>query len=275
MTTFITQQAGNLDPVVARLGTIELRRSELIELVRAREQRSGEASVPDDVNYLLRAELATRAALVEALARGWGSRPDIAAEVERYRARLTVSRYLDSVTSPPPQYPTDGELKVAYDANKETLRVPRRFRVAQIYLSFVAEADTLEQNKFAKHMAELAAKARTKDVDFGDLARRHSEHQESAERGGEIGWVSEEVVVPEIRAALVALGVGEVSHPIRTSQGWHIVKLLEDQPSRPGSFDELRPILIRGLRLSRAQQNEREYLDSLMQRVKIVDAVRT
>lgn len=272
MTSFISQHAADVDPTIARLGGIILRQSELSELVRSRQLQSSEAHLPDNLDYLVRSELATRAVLAEAVARGWSARPDIAAEVERYRARLIIGRYLDSLTSPPPDYPTEADLQIAYDANKETLRVPRQFRIAQIYLSFVADADHTEQNAFAKRIAELAAKARAKSADFAELAKSNSQHKESAELGGEIGWVTEDIVVPEIRSVLLSLAVNEVSSPVRTVQGWHIVKLLEHRASRPGTFEEVRALLVRGLRLSRAQESERAHIDRLMGQV-VMEAV--
>jgi peptidyl-prolyl cis-trans isomerase SurA len=67
-------------------------------------------------------------------------------------------------------------------------------------------------------------KARTlAGEDFSDLAREYSEDIGSAQEGGDLGWVSPGQMVPEFEQAMNATGVGEVSDPVRSQFGWHIL----------------------------------------------------
>jgi peptidyl-prolyl cis-trans isomerase SurA len=59
--------------------------------------------------------------------------------------------------------------------------------------------------------------------DFSDLAREYSEDIGSAQEGGDLGWVSPGQMVPEFEQAMNATGVGEVSDPVRSQFGWHIL----------------------------------------------------
>ena len=61
--------------------------------------------------------------------------------------------------------------------------------------------------------------------DFADLAREYSEDIGSAQEGGELGWTSPGQMVPEFEQAMKATAVGEISEPVRTQFGWHILEV--------------------------------------------------
>ncbi len=62
---------------------------------------------------------------------------------------------------------------------------------------------------------------------FGDLAREYSEDIGSAQEGGDLGWVMPGQMVPEFEQAMNATAEGEISDPVRSQFGWHIVKVEE------------------------------------------------
>jgi peptidyl-prolyl cis-trans isomerase SurA len=77
---------------------------------------------------------------------------------------------------------------------------------------------------------ELAAGLRGRILggeDFGDLAKEYSEDIGSAAEGGNLGWTSPGQMVPEFERTMAATAVGEVSEPVRTQFGWHILEVLE------------------------------------------------
>ncbi len=61
--------------------------------------------------------------------------------------------------------------------------------------------------------------------DFAALAREYSEDIGSAQEGGELGWTTPGQMVPEFEQAMKATAVGEMSDPVRTQFGWHIIKV--------------------------------------------------
>jgi peptidyl-prolyl cis-trans isomerase SurA len=63
--------------------------------------------------------------------------------------------------------------------------------------------------------------------DFAELARTHSDDKASAERGGDLGWVSPGMLVPPFEQAMNALKPNEMSAPVKTQFGWHLVQVLE------------------------------------------------
>ncbi len=74
----------------------------------------------------------------------------------------------------------------------------------------------------------IGLKQRIKDGDnFATLARSHSDDTTSALKGGDLGWVTSGVLVPAFEQAMNALAPGEISDPIQTPFGWHIIQVLE------------------------------------------------
>jgi peptidyl-prolyl cis-trans isomerase SurA len=67
---------------------------------------------------------------------------------------------------------------------------------------------------------------RAKAADFGELAKKHSEDG-SAASGGVLGWMSPGQLVPEFEFAMNRLEIGEVSNPVKTEFGWHLIQVLE------------------------------------------------
>ena len=73
-------------------------------------------------------------------------------------------------------------------------------------------------------VVELRARAESGE-DFGELAREYSEDIGSAAEGGELGWTSPGQMVPEFDKAMAATEVGQISEPVKTQFGWHIIQV--------------------------------------------------
>lgn len=248
--------AAQSDEVVAALGATELRVSDVKKLLDAQPPVVREQLLrsPAALDRLVRTELFRRVLLAEARAKGWDKRPEAIARMERAREQALVSAYVDELSRPAPGYPSETELRAAYEANKVEFTLPRRYRVAQIYVAAEDKA------------AQLAQQARAPKADFAALARASSEHAESAARGGDMGWLADGQMLPEVARALGGMKPGEVSAPVRSASGWHIVKLLETREPETRSFEELRAELAAALRLRRAQENERRHYDELLRK---------
>lgn len=63
-------------------------------------------------------------------------------------------------------------------------------------------------------------------MDFGQLARQYSQDA-SASTGGDLGWIDEGETVPEFERTLQALKPGEISRPVQSQFGWHVIRLNE------------------------------------------------
>jgi len=77
-----------------------------------------------------------------------------------------------------------------------------------------------------RRLAGYRDQVRAKAADFGDLAKKHSEDG-SAANGGILGWMAPGQLVPEFEVAMNRLDIGEVSNPVKTEFGWHLIQVLE------------------------------------------------
>jgi len=93
--------------------------------------------------------------------------------------------------------------------------------------------------------------------------RAKSQDKSSAERGGEVGNLPLARMLPEVRDAVGKLKTGQVGEPVQSAAGFHVVKLLESQPARVATLDEMRAQLQAALRQQRQQQLIQAHLAQL------------
>lgn len=210
---------------------------------------------------LVRAELVRRALLKEATSAAFDSDPTIAGQLQRARDEALVRLWLAKQATVSNDYPTEEDLKLSYQANAATLTPPAQYRVAQIFVSAPNGIDSSRLAAAMRKAAEVGSKI--PGGDFGALAREYSEHAESAARGGDVGLLAANQMLPEIVAAVRSLEVGATAGPVKTSQGLHYVKLLEKEVKPLPSFGEAREQLRAALRTRRAQELEQAYLAAL------------
>ncbi|OAM29387.1 peptidylprolyl isomerase [Eikenella longinqua] len=83
------------------------------------------------------------------------------------------------------------------------------------------------QGERAQRLAQRLSQDAKAGADFGQLARQYSQDAGSAGNGGELGWLSVGETVPEFERAMSALKPGEISRPVRSQFGWHVIRLVE------------------------------------------------
>ncbi|WP_022947513.1 peptidylprolyl isomerase [Methylohalobius crimeensis] len=79
----------------------------------------------------------------------------------------------------------------------------------------------------ARRRLKLLAERIRKGENFSALAQAYSEDTGSAAKGGELGWITPDAVVPPFAAAMNELEEGELSDPVQTPFGWHLIQVLE------------------------------------------------
>jgi peptidylprolyl isomerase len=252
---------------VARVGGTDVSSGELrsyIETLGAQEQ-SAIAKDPTLLSQVVRSYLARQAVLKEAQAKKWEQRPGVKAQLDRVREQALTELYLQSMSKPPDNYPSDAEALAAYDANKKAFEIPRQYRVAQVFIAAAKGADKEAEEKARKKVDEVLKKLKQKGADFAAIARSDSDESAAAGRGGEIGWLTEAQMVSGIRATVTGLAKDATSEPIRLDDGWHLIKVLETKAASTRPLAEVRDALVAQLRSERAQTNRQAFLSELLE----------
>jgi peptidyl-prolyl cis-trans isomerase SurA len=129
----------------------------------------------------------------------------------------------------------------------------------------LARVNELVSETEARRRVTLLRQRIVEGADFAELARLNSDDTASAQRGGELSWTVPGDLVPEFERAMSQLKIGEVSQPVRTPFGFHIIQVLERRTADL-SADRKRIEARRVLRDRRADEAYQEWLRQLRDR---------
>ncbi len=121
-------------------------------------------------------------------------------------------------------FPNDQQIRTYYDENKDKFLVNDRLHLWQVYLSTRDAADDKAAAEIKKQATVIHAALNEGKLDFSAAAARYSEHEPSRLNGGYMGLLQTKDLLPEVQKAVEALKEGQISTPIETADGVHIVK---------------------------------------------------
>ncbi|HTP61765.1 MAG TPA: peptidyl-prolyl cis-trans isomerase [Burkholderiales bacterium] len=250
---------------VATLGDVKITADEVKQLAKMQPQVKQQILGSEkSLESLVQQELVRRALFEEAAAQGWDKRPEVAGAAEIARERVILTAYLDGLARVPDGYPDEAAIKAFYDANKALITIPPRYRLAQIFVARPAAAGDVDAA--LKRAADLARRARANGADFAALAKAESADPASRDKGGELGWYAEGNLLPELRATVHSMVPGEISNPVASSAGWHVLRLLETKPMQAATLEEARDAVIQRLRAAKIAELKQEHIDGLLKK---------
>ena len=184
--------------------------------------------------------------------------PEFKTAVETFRnqslARAAIDASLKDVTV------SDEEAKKFYDEHPDQFTQPERVHVRHILIS----DDVTSADAIAKVQADLRAGA-----SFDEVAKSRSLCP-SAAQGGDLGEVSKGQMVPEFEAAAFALkNPGDLSEPVKTRFGWHIIRLEGRTPSSLEPFDNVKPQLLQYLTNEKKNEAFKNAVEGLKKTYKV------
>jgi peptidyl-prolyl cis-trans isomerase D len=141
----------------------------------------------------------------------------------------------------------DEELVAYYEEKKESLLTQEQRQASHILIQLAAGADEETVNRVKAEAEDLLKQIRN-GSDFAELARQHSDDPGSAAQGGDLGFFARGAMVPEFDKTVFSMEVGDVSEPVHTQFGFHIIKLTEVRGSEIPALDKVREELIAELK---------------------------
>lgn len=160
---------------------------------------------------------------------------DVKITVENQRRSALATHAVQAAVGQPLD---DAEVQAAYDAEVKDFVPAKEYNAAHILVATEDEAKAIK--------ADLDGGA-----DFAAIAKEKSTDPGSGAQGGSLGWFGAGQMVPEFEAAVVALQPGEVSAPVQSQFGWHVVRLDEVRDSAPPPLDLVRPQIENRIRQER------------------------
>ena len=153
---------------------------------------------------------------------------------------------------------TEDELREYYEEQKDRFVTPEERRARHILIQIDDDTDA----DAARQRIEELRQRIDQGEDFAALAKQYSEDPGSAPEGGDLGFFARGIMDPEFEDMAFALEVGEVSQPVRTQFGYHLIKLEAVRGGEGKSFAEVREQLASELKRKKA---ERIYFDKVEQ----------
>jgi peptidyl-prolyl cis-trans isomerase D len=153
--------------------------------------------------------------------------------------------------------PDDAALRQMYDAQKSKFVSAEQREASHILIAVGKNADAAAQ-KAALAKAEAIEKELKAGKDFATLAKADSDDLGSKAQGGDLGWLEKGVTDPAFEAALFSMKKGDVSDPVKSEDGYHIIWLRDVHAQAVRSFDEVKAELAKKYV---DEQREHQYSD--------------
>ena len=236
------QETPDADTVLATVDGTEITLGHVIAMTRMLPQQY--ADLPDNVllDGLLE-QLVQQEVMASVAEEDMGLREELGLENER-RAFLAAT-LLDEIGN---AEITEEELQAEYEAQYGSAEPQTEYNASHILVE--SEED-----------AQAVIDALAEGADFGELAQERSTGP-SGPNGGELGWFSAGMMVPSFEEAAFALEVGEVSAPVQTQFGWHVIVLNDTREQDPPGREQVRAELTEGVREARVDAAMAELMQS-------------
>ena len=240
--------ASGADPVIARVNGVDITESDLAlaeEDVGAEMQAaSPDAKREQLIAYLADVIMVTQAAEKKKL----GDHPEFKRRLGFLRNKLLMGFELQEETK---AAITDDALRQTYNDALKTMGGQEEVHARHILVESEDEAKTI--------LGELKAGA-----DFAALAKEKSKDP-GASAGGDLGYFTKDQMVPEFAEVAFKMYPGQLSNPVKTQFGWHIIKLEDKRAKQPPEFDQVKDQIEAFL----ARKAQSEFIGQLRQSAKV------
>lgn len=233
-------------------------------LATPREIRAALMADKAKLGRYLGSVLVDRRVAADARRAGLDEAPEVKARIARESRTQLVRYYLDSeLARSARQVPDlDALARERYAAGKDGYRYPEAIRSAHI-LFRVDPEDARFNEADARAKAEKVLAELKNGGDFAALAKEHSADPGSKKNGGELpGWTDKGSLVPPYEQAAYALKPGELSGPVRSRFGYHLIKLIGYRPAGVHPYDEVKDQIVKKLRQDFIAEQRNELISS-------------
>ena len=167
---------------------------------------------------------------------------------------------------------TSDDLRTYYDQHRDQYRMPEQVKVSHILIKTplpgpdgkVDEKGVAE----ARHRAEDLQQQLKSGAKLEDLAKKYSEDPGSAKQGGSLGWIGKGQTVPEFEKTAFSLSKGQMSDLVKSSYGFHIIRVDDKQAAHVRTLDEVKPEIEPVIKHQKGQQIAQKKADALMKQAR-------
>lgn len=244
----MAQNAPAKDYTILRIGNEEVKNSEVMDIWKglfsngaAPDFNSFDENVRQNV---LRGLVSERLIYQEALKTGTDKSDDVKKRVAAIEKQVVMQSFMEQKAN---SLVTEEQLKAAYTKKINGSKGQEEVRARHILVASEAEAKKIsDQIKGGE--------------DFEKIAKARSTDKGSGANGGELGWFTKDKMVPEFADAAFKLKKGEVSAPIQSAFGWHVIQVEDRRPLQIASYEEMKE----SLRKELSNEAMQTYMEGLL-----------
>lgn len=219
------------DFTIVRMGAEEIKNSDVLDIWKglfpggaAPDFNTFDENIRQNV---LRGIISEKLIYQEAVKSGYDKSAEVAKRLEMLKKQVVMQSFMEDKAK---TLVTDDRLKTAYNEKSAAMKGEEEVKARHILV---------EKEEDAKKLADELKKG----ADFNKLAQEKSTDKASGANGGDLGWFTKDRMVPEFAEAAFKLKPGEVSAPVKTAFGWHVIKLEDRRAVKMPSFEEMKETL--------------------------------
>jgi len=184
------------------------------------------------------------------------------------KKQISIQTYLDDTIVSGIEV-DDAEATKYYNENPDSFLEEEQIKASHILINAAESATDEEKQKALDRAKEVAGLARANDADFAALAQEYSEGP-SGPQGGDLGYFGRGKMVKPFEDVSFAMKVGEVSDPVQTRFGYHVIKVTDRKAGGEVPFVDVKDKLIASLKNQKINDTIGEKIKELTEKADIV-----
>jgi peptidyl-prolyl cis-trans isomerase C len=250
-----TSKKGSDSLVLAKAGKAEITKEDFIrELNRVPEWARGNFQTDEGKKQFLDELIKKELIYQDAKKKGLERDEKFKAEVEEFQKMTLIKSVLEKEVEEKAKLDPK-EVRDFYDRHPDEFKVGLEVRASHILVD--GEED-------AKNLLQRIQQGES----FSSLAKEFSKDKDSAKNGGDMGFFGRGRMVPEFERVTFSLKIGEVSNPVKTRFGYHIIKVTDRKEGRVGDFEEVKNAIARRLAIEKQRDLFESYIEKLKKEYK-------
>lgn len=246
-----TSKKGATNPVLAKAGKAEITKEDFFrEFNRVPEWAKGRFQTEEGKKQFLEEIIKKELIYQDAKKKGLQRDEKLKAEVEELEKMTLIKAVLEKEVEEKARLDPK-EVREFYDKHPDEFRIGSEVRASHILVD--SEED-------AKNILQRIQRGES----FSVLAEKFSRDKASAKNGGDLGFFGRGRMVPEFERVAFSLKAGEVSNPVRTRFGYHIIKVTDRKEGKLGDFEEVKDAIARRV----AMEKQKDIFDSFIGKLK-------
>ena len=198
----------------------------ILSLVNANERKKILAD-EKAFNKFVKQEASNASVLTAARANKIEAKEQVQILAQRSVDNIVRETYLNQLVASkiPADFPTDEQIKKHYEQNMDKFVIEERIHVWQIFLPIKKDMSVKDIELLKKDVESISNDLQKKKIDFATAANKYSQHEASRINDGYMGLIKISDFLPEVKSTIKKLKQGQISKPIKTNTGIHIVKI--------------------------------------------------